>query len=153
MAATPFAPDLATLSLRPARLTDAPAFASLATQLGYPSSPQQLEERMTAVLEDSGHLILAAVWGSHVVGWAHAYICRLMGSDSDVELGGLVVDESHRGKGVGGKLLDRVEDWARQKGRDTISVRSNVIRYGAHKFYAAHGYEQIKTQHAFRKRL
>ena len=51
MAATPLPPDLAALTLRPARLTDAPAFANLATQLGYPSSPRQVEERMTAVLE------------------------------------------------------------------------------------------------------
>ncbi|MGA2984272.1 MAG: GNAT family N-acetyltransferase [Terriglobia bacterium] len=153
MATTPLTPDLAALILRPARLRDAPAFAGLTTQLGYPSSPSQVEERMTTVLGDPEHHVLAAVWGGHVVGWAHAYICCLIESDSFVELGGLVVDESHRGKGVGGKLLEMMEDWARQKGGRTISVRSNVIRHEAHKFYAAHGYDQIKTQHAFRKRL
>ncbi len=130
-----------------------PAFASLATQLGYPSSPRQVEERMNTLLDDPKHLIIAAVSGGRVVGWAHAYVCCLVESDAYVELGGLVVDESHRGQGVGGKLLEKVEEWARQKGCRTVSARSNVIRYEAHKFYAAQGFEQIKTQHAFRKRL
>jgi GNAT superfamily N-acetyltransferase len=87
------------------------------------------------------------------VGWAHAYVCCLVESGPYVELGGLVVDESYRGKGVGGKLLEKVEDWARQNRCRSVSVRSNVIRHQAHKFYADQGYEQIKTQHAFRKRV
>jgi GNAT superfamily N-acetyltransferase len=66
---------------------------------------------------------------------------------------GLVVDESYGGKGTGGKLLEKVEEWTRQKGCRTVSVRSNVIRHEAYKFYAAQGYDQIKTQHTFRKRL
>jgi len=34
-----------------------------------------------------------------------------------------------------------------------MSVRSNVIRDRAHKFYERQGYEHCKTQKAFRKRL
>ena len=153
MVAKPLPPDIATLALRPAMLADAQAFARLATQLGYPSSPSQVEERMASVLDDPKHLILAAALGGRVVGWAHAYVCCLVESDTFAELGGLVVDESHRCKGVGGKLLEMVEDWARQKGCGAVSVRSNVIRHQAHKFYAARGYNQIKTQHIFRKAL
>jgi len=108
---------------------------------------------MAAVMDDPKHLILAAVSGARIVGWAHAYVCCLVESDTFAELGGLVVDESHRCKGVGGKLLEMVEDWARQKGCGAVSVRSNVIRHQAHKFYAARGYNQIKTQHIFRKAL
>jgi GNAT superfamily N-acetyltransferase len=108
---------------------------------------------MAAVLDDPKHLILAAESGGRVVGWAHAYVCCLVESDTFAELGGLVVDESRRGQVVGGKLLDQVEEWARQKGCHTVCLRSNVIRHEAHKFYAARGYHQIKTQHAFRKRL
>lgn len=87
------------------------------------------------------------------MGWAHAYVCNFVESEAFAELGGLVVDESHRGQGVGGKLLERVEDWARQKGCSAVSARSNIIRHEAHKFYAARGYDQTKSQHVFRKRL
>lgn len=153
MVATPFPPDLPEVTLRPARLTDAAAFANLATQLGYPSSPRQVEERLATVVEDPKHLILAAVSGDRVVGWAHGYVCCLVESDTFAEVGGLVVDESFRGKGVGGKLLEKVENWARQKGCAAVSLRSNIIRHQAHKFYAARGYNQTKTQHSFRKVL
>jgi GNAT superfamily N-acetyltransferase len=141
------------VAIRPARLTDATAFAGLATQLGYLSSPPQVEERIKAVLHDPKHLILAADSEGRVVGWAHAYVCCLVESDTYVELGGLVVDESHRGRGIGAKLLEEVERWARQMGARTVFLRSNIIRQEAHKFYAARGYEQFKTQHAFRKPL
>ena len=151
MVAGPDPLNLESITIRPARLTDAPAFAGLATQLGYSSSPSQVEERLTAVLHDPKHLILAADTGGEVVGWAHAYACSLVESDMHVELGGLVVDESCRGRGIGAKLLEEVERWARQEGARTVSLRSNTIRHQAHKFYASRGYTQIKTQHAFRK--
>jgi len=153
MSSTFLPPDLPSIDLRPARLTDAAAFANLATQLGYPSSPRQVERRLAAVVNDPKHLILAALLGDQVVGWAHAYVCCLVESDTFAELRGLVVDASHRGKGLGAKLLEKVEDWARQKGCGTVSVRSNIIRQEAHKFYLARGYDQIKTQHSFRKPL
>ena len=108
---------------------------------------------MTTVLDDPKHLVLAAVSGSSVVGWVHAYVCNLLESDTYAEVGGFVVDESFRGQGVGGKLMKAVEDWARQEGCHAVSVRSSVIRHEAHKFYAARGFELIKTQHVFRKRL
>jgi GNAT superfamily N-acetyltransferase len=139
------------VTIQPAGLRDAAAFASLATQLGYPSSPQQVEQRLATVLGDAKHLILAAVSEDRVVGWAHAYVCCLLESDPYAELGGLVVDEGYRRKGVGRLLLQRVENWAREQGCRAVSARSNILRQGAHKFYAARGYIHIKTQHAFRK--
>ena len=153
MVATPGSPQWEAVTLRPAVLADASVFAALATQLGYPSTAHQVEERMAALLDDPKHLILAAVSGGRVVGWAHAYVCCLVESDQYAELGGLVVDESHRGMGVGAKLLGKVEEWARQKDCCAVSVRSNVIRQEAHRFYSARGYAKIKTQHVFRKGL
>lgn len=141
------------ISIRRADLADASAFARLATQLGYASTENEVEKRLTVVLDDSKHLVLAAVSAGRVVGWAHAYVCCLVESDTFAELGGLVVDESFRGRGVGGRLLGGVESWARQKGCGVVSVRSNIIRQQAHKFYEAHGYQRIKTQHSFRKPL
>ncbi len=151
--ATPAHSNVEEVSIRPAGFADAPAFANLATQLGYASTAAEVEKRLAAVLDDPKHLVLAAVSASRVVGWAHAYVCCLVERDTFAELGGLVVDEAVRGRGVGGKLLAGVEDWARLKGCGVVSVRSNVIRQQTHKFYAAHGYQLVKTQHSFRKPL
>jgi GNAT superfamily N-acetyltransferase len=108
---------------------------------------------MTSVLDDPKHLVVAAVLGANVVGWVHAYVCNLLESDVYAEVGGFVVNESRRGQGVGGELMERVEDWARQMGCSAVSVRSSVVRHEAHKFYTARGFLLIKTQHAFRKPL
>jgi GNAT superfamily N-acetyltransferase len=141
------------ISLRVANLADAAAFARLATQLGYASSTAQIEARMTAILPDPQHLILAAVSMDRIVGWAHASMCHLVESDLFVEIRGIVVDETHRRQGVGRALLRGLEGWAHRMGARTLSVRANILRGEAHKFYGAQGYEQIKTQNAFRKRL
>jgi GNAT superfamily N-acetyltransferase len=88
-----------------------------------------------------------------VVGWVHAFASRLVESDPHAEIGGLVVNERFRGRGVGKLLLRHAERWARQKDLSSIYLRSNVIRKGAHVFYESLGYQNIKTQHAFRKAL
>ena len=49
--------------------------------------------------------------------------------------------------------LEAAEDWACQHDCPSMSVRSNVIRDRAHKFYERQGYEHYKTQKAFRKTL
>lgn len=108
---------------------------------------------MAGILDDPDQLIVVAVAETQAVGWAHAYVCSTVESDKSAELGGLLVDESYRGKGLGGKLMEKVEDWARQKGCQTVSLRSNIIRQKAHRFYLGRGYDQIKTQYTFRKRL
>ena len=58
-----------------------------------------------------------------------------------------------RGAGIGKVLVARVEKWAREKELTCVTLRSNVIREPAHKFYKTLGYKIIKTQHAFRKNL
>lgn len=151
MMRVPIPENETTITVRPATHADATALANLATQLGYPSSPDEVEARLSAVLNDPKHLVLVAQRADRVAGWAHAYAVCLVESDPHVELGGLVVDASVRDRGIGKQLLAAVESWASQKGCRTVSVRSNVIRQRAHAFYAAQGYAEIKTQKVFRK--
>jgi GNAT superfamily N-acetyltransferase len=60
-----------------------------------------------------------------------------------VHLDYLVVQARFRGRGIGGRLLDAVEEWARAQGAELIvtdtNLRSNV---GAVEFYERHGYER-----------
>jgi GNAT superfamily N-acetyltransferase len=55
--------------------------------------------------------------------------------------------------GAGARLLEVAEEWSRKQGCRSMSVRSNVIRERAHKFYERQGYEHYKSQKAFRKSL
>jgi GNAT superfamily N-acetyltransferase len=139
--------------IRTARAEDAAALAPLATQLGYPSTTEDIESRLALVLPDPSQLIAVAEVSGQVVAWIHAALYLTLESGAAVELRGLVVDEKHRGMGIGRALTERVEEWTRQRGARTVRLRSNIIRDGAHAFYQHLGYSVVKTQHAFRKNL
>jgi GNAT superfamily N-acetyltransferase len=47
--------------------------------------------------------------------------------------------------------MDQLERWARGVGCGMVTVRSNLIREGAHAFYQRLGFEVIKTQRVLRK--
>ena len=55
--------------------------------------------------------------------------------------------------GIGKLLVGQVEQWAIAIGCDVVAVRSNINRVESHLFYPALGYESVKTQVAYRKRL
>jgi GNAT superfamily N-acetyltransferase len=55
----------------------------------------------------------------------------------------LAVQAAYRGRGVGGRLLEAVERWARDQGAELISTDTNVrSSFGAVEFYESHGYEK-----------
>ena len=108
--------------------------------------------RLESIRDDPNHAVYVAVSDGRVVGWLHAFVSRLVESDLSGGIGGLV-DENFRGKGIGRLLMKRVEVWARQKGCQSVSLRSNITREDAHSFCEKLGYIWIKTQHAFRKSL
>jgi len=141
------------LTIRDAALADAARIADLATQLGYPSSTEQVLARLRTLPQDGSHAVYVAVSDAGVVGWVHVFALYPVAHDCVAEIAGLVVDATCRGSGAGKRLMDAAENWAREKGLDTVVLRSNVIREAAHKFYEKLGYTRIKTQHVFRKVL
>ncbi len=142
-----------TFTVRPARPEDAEEIARLATELGYPSTPQEVEARVKSVMDDPEHAAFVAAKAARVVGWVHVFIKRLLESDAEAELGGLVVDARDQRSGAGRLLMERAEQWARAKGLHSVYLRSNVIRKDAHTFYQKLGYQVVKTQFALRKYL
>ena len=144
----------AEVSIRGATLTDAARLAVLSGVLGYPTSADVLAERLGRLLERDEELVLVAeVSPGHVVGWLHGGERELLESGRRGEILGLVVDGTHRGCGVGRRLVQAAEEWAAKRGLDQMAVRSNVGRAESHPFYERLGYVRAKTQHAYRKRL
>ncbi len=66
---------------------------------------------------------------------------------------GLIVDQQHRGVGIGQALLAAVESWAGSNGYLTLSVRTNIVRQRAHKFYYQNGFQRMKTSLTLTKQL
>ncbi len=142
------------VKIRRARTSDAPRLAELSGQLGYPTTAAEITKRMRRLKPASQNaLFVADSLGAGVVGWAHVTVTHLVEVGTRAELNGLIVADGQRSLGAGARLLEAAEDWARKHGCPGMSVRSNVIRERAHKFYERHGYEHYKTQKAFRKKL
>lgn len=142
------------LKIRGAKSTDAPQLAELAGQLGYPATIGQVRERLRGIKPASQHAVLVAESAKGgVIGWIHVSRQPLLEGEIRAEVNGLVVAERQRSLGAGARLLAAAEDWARKHGCKGMSVRSNIIRERAHKFYERAGYEHYKTQKSFRKPL
>ncbi|MBN1978642.1 MAG: GNAT family N-acetyltransferase [Anaerolineae bacterium] len=139
--------------IRLARAKDAGRIAELATQLGYPTTLEQMQRRLSQVGQAEDHAVYVAVRDGRVAGWIHVCARPLVQVDRAVEIEGVVVDEACRGRGIGRLLIRQIEQWVGEKGCDTIYVRSNMIRERAHSFYQELGYENIKTSLTFRKVL
>jgi GNAT superfamily N-acetyltransferase len=142
------------LVIRLAQVRDAGSIAALSHQLGYPVPEEEMERRLQQICGDPGHAVyVAEAPQGGIVGWVHIAMRRLLEADVHGEIGGLVVDETHRRCGVGRLLMERAERWARTKGCVAVRLRSNVLREGAHEFYERIGYRKVSTQAAFRKDL
>ncbi len=141
-------------SIRAAQPQDAASLAVLATQLGYPSTAEQVESRLDEIRRDPRQrLRVAQAKDGTVAGWMHLAVTNAVESDPAVEIRGLVVEESWRSSGIGRRLIADAEAWARDEGVATLRARSNVIRERAHGFYLKLGFERVKSQHTFVKAL
>jgi GNAT superfamily N-acetyltransferase len=142
------------VAIRLATAGDIDRLAELCGQLGYPLTSEQLEPRLIEIGRDKPNDIYVAVGSDgRVMGWVQVYVRQLLMVDRHAEMGGLVVDEAYRGRGVGHMLVDWAEAWARDHGCQALYLRSNVQRLEAHRFYEGMGYQLVKTQRAYWKPL
>lgn len=136
------------MHIRKASPEDAAVLADLTTQLGYPSTPEQVAARL-ATLGGPDHAIFVGEDDEKVTGWIHVLARRHLETDPFAEIGGLVVDETCRGRGAGRELVAAAVAWARERGFGELRVRSNVVRADAHRFYEREGFQRRKTQAVF----
>jgi len=140
--------------VRPLRPADVTKISELAKQLGSASTETQTRKRLSEMQDSSQFAVYVAAIGAHrIAGWIGAYVFRSVQTAPCVEISGLVVDERLRSKGIGKLLLAAIEEWSQMIGCNIVSVRSNVIRQDAHRFYLNNCYEFVKKQSTFRKTL
>ena len=140
--------------LREARADDAERMTELAAQLGYPLAAGELAARLPQVAGADDAVVLVAVDESGVaIGWIHVELKATLLAPLAAQVMGLVVDEASRSRGIGARLLERGEEWARERGCQTMLVGTRVTREDAHRFYRRQGYDLLKTSHFFEKGL
>jgi GNAT superfamily N-acetyltransferase len=142
------------VTIRPPERRDYSRMADLAGQLGYASTGELIGTRLAEIERLPEYAtFVAELPGGEIAGWVGVFVYRTVAADARGEISGLVVDESARSLGIGRRLLERAEEWARQKGCSAVGLRSNVTRERAHSFYERCGYRVNKTQKSFRKHL
>ena len=118
------------------------AVARLLEQLGYPAAPHDVAARLER-LEIVGDRVVVADLDGEVVGLAHLQVTPTIEYDRPAaKIGALVVDESHRGEGVGRRLVDALEAEARARGCCLLFLTTSVRRADAHEFYRRVGLEE-----------
>lgn len=141
--------------IRHCRPQDAPDIAPLLAQLGYPAAPDHVTRRVHEWAAGPERHLLVADVDQTVAGLAALCLIPLIHRDQPLaRLVALVVDDRHRGTGIGHALLDRAEQIAQQSGCDEMEITSNRSRDVAHRFYRSHGYDDWCGRSArFRKQL
>jgi len=146
--------DTLTVEVRQMRPEDTSAVAALTTQLGYPSTEDEIRRRYDLIKDRwDARVFVAQHAGNVIIGWIHVQATYLLECDARAEIWGLVVGEKVRGNGVGRLLVEAAEEWALMRGLSVITLRSNNLRTEAQGFYEHLGYTVTKTQNAFRKSL
>jgi GNAT superfamily N-acetyltransferase len=138
--------------IRSAQSEDVEALANLMTELGYPTSSEDMHRRFEAIRTDPSYATLVAERGGEVLGMVGLHFERYYQSDdSRARIRAFVVGSEHRGRGVGRTLLSVAEDWARQRGARDVMLTTHKRRTDAHRFYLSMGYEA--TGYRFYKSL
>jgi len=129
------------IKVRDARETDAPAIARLLGELGYPSTAEQVGERLAYWFGDPYSRILVADSADGLAGSMSLHAIPFLEKTGRMtRIESLVVKDGIRGGGVGRLLVSAGEDLARQWGCITMEVTSSRQRDDAHAFYKRLGY-------------
>jgi GNAT superfamily N-acetyltransferase len=145
-------PEDKLISVRPISFQDAEVAAELSGQLGYKTSLATMRNRIEKLLcNGSSQAAFVACLGAEVVAWIEIAIVQHLQSEPHTVVGGLVVREDVRSRGIGSRLLTEAEAWSRKQGIPVVRVRSQAARQDAHRFYLREGYRQVKTSAVFEK--
>ncbi|MDX1644540.1 MAG: GNAT family N-acetyltransferase [Thermoanaerobaculia bacterium] len=140
------------MTIEPARAEHAAAMAELWERLGYATSAGDLERRLSG-FDTALHLTRVAVSEGDVVGFVHVFRSDRLDEEPFAELGGVIVAEAFRDRGVGRRLMRSAERWAQRSGCALLRVRSRADRGEAHRFYERVGYRRTKRQQVLEKEL
>ena len=130
------------MHIRNATISDAPALAALITQLGYPTTTEQMQTRLPPLLGDAVNGTLVAEIDERVVGMIGLRVDRAHEYEGvQGRILALVVDESARGNGIGTALVAAGERWAAERGARKIVVTTAEHRERTHQFYRTLSYD------------
>lgn len=130
--------------IRHATINDTPKLLPLLSELGYPATLKDLNRRFLKFVNNPGFGVGVSEMHEEIRGFiAWTKTDHLISDATRFSIVGLVVSTSHRGTGIGKKLIKFVEDIAQQDSPAIIDLISGLRRAkdGTHKFYNRIGYK------------
>ena len=138
---------------RIARIEDAAEVARLCTELGYPTTTDEMTARLGVVISAGDAQVFVVEEGNGLSGWIAIELRTTLETGRKAEIVGLVVDAGAHRSGLGKTLVATAEAWVRQQGLELVMVRSNTARIASHPFYEGLGFVHRKSQHVYFKSL
>ncbi|MEI4529354.1 GNAT family N-acetyltransferase [Priestia megaterium] len=136
------------MKVREFQIEDTPQLVHLMDQLGYPTSLEKLEIRLSNIQSQANYHTLVAELNNKIVGMVG--LCHNLFYEYDnsyVRIVAFIVDINHRRKGIGERLMCEAEKWAINQGATYIMLNSGnrEERKAAHKFYLNMRYKDMST--------
>nr|WP_084783583.1 GNAT family N-acetyltransferase [Paenibacillus sp. FJAT-26967] len=132
------------MQIRPYNRTDLEEMTALMTDLGSPTSVEDMQKRMELIELNPYFYTFVAVLDDKVVGMIGVRLNLTYTSNLlKTQIASLVTKKEYQGQGIGRALLDFIEEWAQQQGSKFIYLTSGASeeRQNAHAFYKKRGFE------------
>ena len=134
--------------VRRATTGDADAIARMIGELGYAVTADEVSARLGAV-GDAGQEVLVAEVDGEVVGCLSTSTMIVLHRPAPVgRISMMVVDDRHRSKGIGARMVGVAEQLLVDKGCQLVEVTSNLRRVDAHRVWERNGYERTSARFA-----
>ena len=122
------------------KLEDLPQVVELhRTILPYEITEEGAMERYHRLLDNEDYCILAAKEGAQVLGTVTLICCHAL-ADNFLVLEDFVVRPGLTGKGIGSRIMDAADAFAREHDCAYAILVSSGFRTDAHRFYHNHGF-------------
>lgn len=148
---------MSNINIRNATINDISAILPLMSQLGYPSSSEELAMRFKCFIDNDGYGVFVAELDNKVVGliaWSRSLL--FVSDKTRIHVEALVIDENYRGQKIGKKLMEYLEKIIKKYSPIIVDLTSGYRRAkdGTHAFYENLGYHSGEKAGAyFRKEL
>jgi GNAT superfamily N-acetyltransferase len=140
------------LKIRDAVIQDADQIAGLLKELGYPNTAPFAAQKIRELSNGENDTVLVAEIVGRVLGVAHLHVAELFHEQGRLgRIMALVVTSSERRRGIGRKLMAKLETAAHKAGCVKMEITSGGHRNDAHEFYGSLGY--VEKRRRFVKEL
>lgn len=142
------------IEIRRAQIEDAERLYEINdTAFGYYYPKDKTKKRLEEILDRKTDCILVACKEGVVIGYVHGADYECIYADPLKNIMAIAVEDSYQGLGIGKKLLEGIEAWAKADGCAGVRLVSGFNREKAHGFYQYCGYDLRKDQKNFIKYL